>query len=278
MNSISIKSSVLMSVYKNDNPGHFETALNSIICQTKVPDEVIIVVDGPISLSIKEVIERKSKQYEIIKVYWLENNMGHGYSRQYGLQLTNHDYVALMDSDDISLPDRFEKQIKYFKNNEDLDVLGGQIQEFIGSTSNIVGVRQVPLENAEINKYLKSRCPFNQTSVMMRKSSVLAAGGYINWYCEEDYYLWVRMRKAGCNFNNLPDNLVYVRVGKEMYGRRGGIKYFLSEAKLQKYMLHNSVIGLPRYVFNIAVRVVVQVLLPIKVRAYIFRKLFRRSN
>ena len=112
----------------------------------------------------------------------------------------------------------------------------------------------------------------------MRKKDVLAVGGYLDWYCNEDYYLWIRMLAAGYIFRNLPCKLMNVRVGKEMYSRRGGWKYFNSEARLQKYMLNEKIINFQRYMFNVFVRFVVQVLLPCRLRGYIFRKLFRKSK
>nr|MDA3820287.1 UDP-galactose--lipooligosaccharide galactosyltransferase [Candidatus Delongbacteria bacterium] len=184
----------------------------------------------------------------------------------------------LMDSDDIALSDRFEKQLNCFHAQPELDVIGGQIHEFIDSIDNVVGIRTIPLLDAEIKKYIKIRCPFNQQTVMLKKTSMLSAGGYIDWHYEEDYYLWIRMFEKGCQFRNLPDNLVYVRVGSEMYKRRGGLKYFKSEAQLQKYMWKKGMISFPRYLFNIFIRFVVQVLLPNKLRGYIFQKLFRKSK
>ena len=117
----------------------------------------------------------------------------------------------------------------------------------------------------------------NQVTVMFKKSRVDSVGGYIDWYCEEDTFLWLRLFLDGAKFANLPDYLVNVRVGKEMYQRRGGKKYFMSEAKLQKYMLDKKVIGLGRFIINVSERLVVQVLLPNKVRSWVFKKFARKS-
>ena len=110
----------------------------------------------------------------------------------------------------------------------------------------------------------------------MLRSPGSAVGGYLDWYCDEDYYLWIRLALAKYKFANLPDVLVNVRVGKEMYQRRGGWRYFKSEARLQRYMLNNKLISLPRYIYNVAGRFAVQVAMPNKVRGYIFQKLFRK--
>ena len=181
-----------------------------------------------------------------------------------------------MDADDLSVPDRFEMQLAVFEKNPDLSIVGGNIHEFIGAPDNCVGKRIVPETDAEIKAYMKKRCPMNQMTVMFRKEAVQKAGGYLDWYCDEDYYLWIRMALSGCQFANVPENLVNVRVGEEMYQRRGGWKYFCSEAKLQGFMLERGMIGIPRYILNVAQRLVLQVLMPNKLRGFIFQK-FARS-
>ena len=149
------------------------------------------------------------------------------------------------------------------------------ITEFVGSQDEIVGKRIVPLHDADVKTYMKKRCPMNLVTVMFKKSSVEEVGGFIDWYCEEDYYLWIRMALANKSFMNIDDVLVNVRVGKEMYRRRGGIKYFQSEARLQKFMLDNNIISRPRYWMNISERLVLQVLMPNKLRGFIFQKFTR---
>lgn len=270
------KFSVSMCVYGKDNPDWFRTAVNSVINQTKSPDEVVLVVDGPVPEELDCVIKDFEKN-PIFKVIRLEVNKGHGEARRTGLNSCTHELVALMDADDISAPDRFEKQLALFESHPDLTIVGSSITEFVGSPENIVGARVVESEDAAIKADMKKRCPMNQMTVMFRKSVVEKVGGYIDWYCDEDYYLWLRLLLNGAVFANLPDYLVNVRVGKEMYQRRGGIRYFKSEAKLQKYMLDNKVIGLGTYAVNICKRLIVQVLLPNRLRSRVFRKFARKA-
>jgi hypothetical protein len=160
--------------------------------------------------------------------------------------------------------------------DSDLAIVGSNIAEFVDDSNNVVGNRNVPSDDTGIKEYLKRRCPMNQVTVMFRKTAVESVGGYIDWYCEEDYYLWLRMYLAGMKFANIPEVLVNVRVGREMYKRRGGWKYFCSEAKLQGFMLKNKIISLPLYVVNVAKRLIVQVLLPNSLRGWVFKK-FARS-
>lgn len=267
--------SVSICVYGGDNAQYFDLAMQSIFNQTLKPDEVVLVVDGPVGDDINDVILKY--QSEILKVIHLEKNVGHGEARRIGLENCTYDLVALMDADDISASDRFEKQIDAFTKNPDISIVGGQISEFIDNTDNIVGQRIVPLLDKDIKKYMKKRCPMNQVTVMFKKSDVQSVGGYIDWYCEEDYYLWIRMALDNLKFANVPDVLVNVRVGNEMYQRRGGLKYFKSEAKLQKFMLENKIISFPRYVINVTQRLILQVLMPNRLRGFIF-KIFAREK
>lgn len=274
---LSFKFSVSMCTYSKDNPEWLEIAVESILNQTVKPSEVVLVVDGPVPDEL-DVVIKKYENNPIFKVIRLEKNMGHGEARRIGLENCSYDLVALMDSDDISVTTRFEKQIDRFKADPALDIVGGNINEFIDSVENLVGVRTVPEKDLEIKQYIKKRCPMNQVTVMFKRKSVNSVGGYMDWFCEEDYYLWLRMYLAKMKFANIPENLVNVRVGKDMYNRRGGLKYFKSEAKLQKFMLDNKIIGFGTYISNVSKRLIVQVLLPNKIRGWVFKKFAREKE
>ena len=212
-----------------------------------------------------------------LKVIYLETNQGHGNARRISLENCSNELVALMDADDISLNNRFENQLNAFMSNKKIDIVGGQITEFVDNPNNIVGKRLVPEKDEDIKKYMKKRCPMNQVSVMFKKSFYEKVGGYIDWYCEEDYYLWLRMAEHGGTFSNVPEILVNVRIGNEMSARRGGWKYFSSEARLQTYMLRKKVISFPRYIYNILLRFGGEVVLTNKIRMKLF-KFFRVNS
>ncbi len=267
--------SVCMSVYYKDNPKWFCQAVESVLNQTVKPNEIILVVDGFVTDELNNAISR----YEAVdgfNVIRLEKNMGHGEARRTGLENCKNELVALMDADDISVRDRFEKQLEMFEDDS-LSIVGGNIAEFVGSENNVVGLRTVYSLDIEIKQDLKKRCPLNQVTVMFKKADIERAGGYLDWYCEEDYYLWLRMYLKGMKFANLDDVLVNVRVGEDMYKRRGGLKYFKSEFKLQNFMLKNRIIGLGTYLINVAKRLIVQVLLPNRLRGYVFKKFARKQ-
>ncbi len=270
--------SVLMSVYRSDKPKFVRRAIESVTAeQTRKPNEVVLVVDGPVPEELATLIRNYEQAPDsIFNVIWLPENKGLGNALRVGVEAASNEIIVRMDSDDVSSPDRFEKQITYMEQHPECDVLGGQISEFINEESNIVGKRVVPCEHDKILTWLKGRCPFNHVSVMMLRSRVLEVGNYIDWHFNEDYYLWIRMAEAGCRFANLPDTLINVRVGADMYRRRGGWKYFKSEKGLQDYMLQKHIISLPRYCYNVLGRFAVQVAMPNRLRGFIFQKLFRK--
>lgn len=270
--------SVLISVYKNDRAKDFDAALESItVSQTVKPSEVVLVVDGPVPEDINKVISQvEAANPGLYKVVRFEKNKGLGIALYNGMEAATNEIVIRMDSDDIAVPDRFEKQIRFMKSHPDVAICGGQIEEFIDDESNIVGKRMVPCSDEEIRQYMKSRCPFNHMTVALRRSEVVRAGNYQPWFWNEDYYLWLRMMLAGCKFANLPDVLVNVRSGKDQYARRGGMKYFKSEEGIQRLMLKNNLVSLPRYLFNVLVRFTIQVLMPNWLRGFVFQKIFRK--
>lgn len=266
------KYSVLMSLYIKEKPEYLRLAVDSMLNQTVKPDEIVIVEDGPLTDALYAVLDEYGDKITRIRN---EKNLGLGLALNVGLKACRNELVARMDTDDISKPERCEKQLQYFVEHPGTDIVGGDIAEFIGDESNIVGKRVVPQSNEEIREYMKKRCAFNHMSVMYKKASVQVAGGYQDWFWNEDYYLWIRMWLKGAVFANTGTVLVDVRVGEEMYQRRGGWKYFKSEAQLQRFMLENNVIALPRYLLNVAQRLVLQVLMPNKARGWIFQKFAR---
>lgn len=152
--------SVLMSVYKNDNPDFFRTAVESVLVnQTVKPNELVLVVDGPVPESLKQMILNVQQECNEVKIIWLDKNGGLGNALKIGLSECSNEVVARMDSDDIASATRFQQQLEYIDNNPAIDIVGGQITEFIDSPDNIVGRREVPYDCASLKEYTKRRCP-----------------------------------------------------------------------------------------------------------------------
>ena len=274
-----LKFSVIMSVYKNDSAEFFDRALSSVTDeQTVMPNEIVLVVDGPVGDDINSVIHKYSDKFGSLKVIRLEKNSGLGNALRIAVDNSSYELIARMDSDDVSLPNRFEEQLKMFEQNSALDIVGSDISEFIGDEANVVAKRTVPLADKEIKEYSKVRCPFNHVTVMYKKSSVVKVGNYLDLFWNEDYYLWIRMVEADMKMANTGTVSVNVRTGEDMYKRRGGVKYFKSELFLQKYMRKRKMIGCVTYFSNVAKRFIVQILMPNFIRGWVFRTFARKSK
>lgn len=267
--------SVAMNVYGGDDAEHFRASLKSVLEQTCPPSEVVLVVDGPVDGDIAAAVADCERNGQC-RVLRLDTNEGLGVARRVATEHCKYAYIAMMDADDIAEKDRFAKQIAYLEQHPETDVLGGQIEEFENSTNEVTGRRIVPEQNADIYRYLSRRCPFNHMTVMLKKSMLEKAGGYLPWHLDEDTYLWARMAIQHAVFHNLPDSLVRVRVDSATYERRGGWKYFMSLAKMQQFLWKNQLVATPRFLMNITERFILQVMLPNKLRGYIFRKFARR--
>ncbi len=272
------KFSVCTSVYKNDKPEFVRVALDSMLVNQSVkPTEIVLVQDGPVPYELLHLLlEYKEKYGDLMNIISLEKNGGLGNALKLGVEPAKYDLIARMDSDDICLPDRFEKQLTFLETHPACDIVGGQMTEFIGEPDNIVGRREVPLTNEEIFQYMKSRCALNHVTVMFRKEAVLKAGNYQDWFWNEDYFLWVRMMMAGCRFANIPDVTVNVRSGSDQYARRGGKKYFDSEIGIKKLMLEKGMITRKEYIVNYIQRFIVQLMLSNGVRGWVFRTFARK--
>ena len=273
------KFSVVTSVYRNDKPEFVRVALDSMLVeQTLKPSEIVLVRDGSVPVDLERLLfEYEAKYSDVMHIIRLDKNGGLGNALKLGVENATYSLVARMDSDDICLPKRFEKQMAYMAAHQECDIVGGQMTEFIGEPTNVVGKRVVPESNEAIYEYMKSRCALNHVTVMFRKDTILKVGNYQDWFWNEDYYLWVRMMMIKCVFANLSDVLVNVRSGEDQYARRGGMKYFKSEEGIQRLMLDNKLINRYEYSVNVAKRLIVQLVLPNWLRGWVFRTFARKK-
>lgn len=267
--------SVLLSVYWKEQPAYLQQSLDSIFTQTLLPDEVVLVKDGPLTDELDKVIEGYCQRYPILKVVPLAQNQGLGKALNEGLKHCSYDLVARMDTDDIAKPYRFEKQASVFESHPELDVVGAWIDEFEGDVGQVISVRKVPELDIDIRKYALRRSPTNHAVVMFRKSAVLSAGGYQHFPLFEDYYLWVRMLLNGSRFYNIPESLLFVRTSPDMFKRRGGWRYAKDEVRFQYRLLDLKFIGVIQFCENVCVRFTVRIL-PNSFRSFFYKKILRK--
>jgi glycosyltransferase involved in cell wall biosynthesis len=274
-----IKFSVLVSVYYKENPEWFRTALDSIIHQTLMPNEIVLVEDGMLTDELYSIINEYIVKYaNLFKTIQLEKNSGLGEALRIGILNCNYDIVARMDTDDIARKDRFEKQIQFLKKNPEIDLVGSWISEFEKNPDEIISYRQLPTEHNDIYKFGQFRCPVNHMTVMYKKSAVLKAGNYQTFKNIEDYFLWGRMLKCGCKFANIPECLVNVRAGKAMFQRRANLNYFFnSEYPLHTKFYKMQFINLKQYLRNIISKFLLRVI-PIWAMTFIYNKFLRKDS
>jgi len=270
--------SVLMSVYKNEKPDYLREALESVVQQTVMPNEIVIVKDGLLTEELDAVINEYSEKYPaLFKIVAFEKNRGLGLALKDGVLACSYEYIARMDTDDVCKSNRFEKQIKYLEENPRTALLGTWIKEFSKNRNNPDTITKLPCEHQEIVRFAKSRNPFRHMSVMFQKQAVLDSGNYRGFLWFEDYDLWVRIIQKGYEVANLPEFLVDVRANGEMFARRGGWKYLKQDLKFQRVLYDSGFASCLQYMKNVVVRSVVR-LLPNDVRVWIYKGLLRKSN
>lgn len=226
------KFSVVVSVYHRDDPKHLSNAINSLIDQTLLPSEIIVSVDGPIGLELEMKLNEFEKK-NVIKLFRLEKNSGLAQARNLAISKCKFPLVAVMDADDICPKNRFEKQVKAFLEN-DVDVVGGLIEEFVLEPGDQKIIRSVPTTHDEICKFVKWRNPVNHVSIMFKKEALEKVGGYKAIRYSEDWDLIVRLLSKGTKIMNLNSTLVHVRGGNSMYGRRSQLGQVLQDLAILK--------------------------------------------
>ncbi|WP_282154472.1 glycosyltransferase [Cytobacillus gottheilii] len=265
--------SVLMSVYHKESPENLKCSLKSMFSQTIVTNDFVLMCDGPLTEDLEKVITDYQKMYQgILNVYRFDENMGLGVALRKGVLNCKNEIIARMDSDDIAVTSRCEKQL--LEINKGYDIVGSNIDEFINAVDNIVATRIVPEKHEDILQFIKKRNPFNHPSVMYRKSQVLEAGNYRNEYRLEDYYLWVDMLGCGCVGYNIQENLVRMRSTEDMYKRRSGKLLIKSLLKLRKYMLQNNIINIFEFTTVTFVQTILAII-PNGLRSLLYRKILR---
>ena len=264
--------SVLMSVYIREQAALLDRALQSILVNQSVkPSELVLVEDGPLTDGLYHVIDKYRQIFpELISVK-LPQNGGLGNALNAGMKQCRYEWIARMDSDDISLPTRFEKQLEYLETHPDTDVLGCALGEFEDNEHKVMSIKTCPVS---VDSYIKFRSPVNHPTVFFRKSSVQSAGGYQHCHFMEDYHLWIRMYAMGMHITSLQDVLYLFKMDQNTLKRRGGWKYVISELEIQQLLRQQHIISPVQYIANILIRCGGK-LIPSLARSYFYRTFFR---
>ncbi|MDG2941558.1 glycosyltransferase family 2 protein [Exercitatus varius] len=229
-----MKFSVLMSLYFKEKPEYLRASLQSLADQTVPADEIILVLDGPITAELENVLDEFQTKLPL-KTVPLAHNVGLGKALNEGIKAARNEWLFRMDTDDICKPERFAKQVEYIEQHPDVVMFSTQIAEFDEDPNVIIAERRVPTEYQDIVKFNQMRSPFNHMTVAYKKSLLQEVGGYQHHMFLEDYNLWNRIIATGHKVGNLPDVLLLARTaGNAMFSRRRGWVYAKSEWKLYR--------------------------------------------
>jgi glycosyltransferase involved in cell wall biosynthesis len=264
-----------MALYGGDKPHLFVKAVQSVFANTILPNQCLIVLDGPLPTELDQTALELSKQYPIIEFIRLPKNRGLANALNIGLQSVRFSWVIRADSDDINLPQRFEVLAKTVQQHPSLQLVGSAILE-VDEEGKPLTVREVPVTEKEIRQFAKTRNPFNHMAVAYRLDAVLACGGYPNIFLKEDYGLWCYFLAKNFPVANLKEVLVHACAGMGMFRRRGGWRYAKSEWQMQNLLVHSGLKGKARALIDGIMRATF-FLIPASWRGFLYVHLLRQS-
>lgn len=265
-----MKFSVLMSVYYKETQHRFKKCVESILSSTLLPDQIVVVMDGPQNVEVVSYLEYLKTDVRF-NIVGYADNMGLGYALNFGLKFVKHEYVMRMDTDDLVLPDRFQLQIEFMKN-KGLDISSGHIREFEDIDSGVsIGSRNVPIGPKRIDRTFPWKSPFNHMAVCFRKSAIIDINGYEVVDLYEDYYLWWKAYRV-LKYDNLDKILVHATFDLDQLKRRIGLSILIRELRFQTkcFKIHKNVFFFFIGLFRVFVRI-----LPARLMKIIYLKLLR---
>ena len=253
--------SILISIYYKEKPEYLNRAMQSVWNeQSTKANEIVLVQDGKLTDDLYVAIDEwKNKLGKILTVISLDQNVGLGDALNEGIKYCSYELIARMDTDDIALPDRFEKQLKVFENSV-VDICSSWVSEFDDEENKIISYRKLPERHSEIVKYFKIRNAINHPAVMYKKTIVEKAGGYQKMMWFEDYYLWARMILNGAKFYNIQEPLVNMRAGYGQLERRGGYKYAVAEFRFLVTLKQIRFLNTFEFIRNVIIRFTARVM------------------
>ena len=246
--------SAVMPVHAGTTAAHLAEALESMLSQTRVPDEVVVVEDGPLDPDHRAVLDRFEARHPRVRRIALPVNRGAGVANQAGLEAATGEWVAKFDADDICRPERLDRQLRLV-GEQSVDVCGTAMLEFDQDPAHPVALRSNPLTHDAIARRMRFNNPINHPSSLYRRELAVRAGGYADLRFMQDYDLFARMLASGARMANLAEPLVLFRAGAEMRGRRTAREFTRLEWQLQRRLVSYGLIGRPRALANLVVRV-----------------------
>ena len=267
--------SVLMSIYKKENPSWLREALDCVFAQAVLPTEIVLVEDGPLTPELYAVIEEYKEKYSIFNIVKNETNLGLGLALQKGVLACKNEIIARMDTDDIIPPDRFAKQLA--KIEEGYDVVSCWSQLFMGNPQNIIALKKRPEKHEDIVKLAHRRSPICHPGTFFRKSALIKAGNYQHCKLYEDYHLIIRLIMSGAKFYNMQEVLYYLRTSPEQVNRRGGLDYLKTELSFFSEFRRKGFFTTKDYIANSILRILVRPM-PHNIRKRVLVHIWNHKN
>jgi glycosyltransferase involved in cell wall biosynthesis len=268
--------SVLLPVYKNDSPEPLIRAIDSMLRQTVSPDEIFIAIDGSIDENLKNILNNYISFYpEKFSISQSENNVGLAATLRRTVPLCRNEWIARMDADDYSLPNRIEKQFEILKKHPEVDVVGCNVDEFLETTDNIKSRVRLPEKPTDVLRFAKRRCPIRHPTLLLKKSDIISVGNYdAAMVRQEDYDLIVRFLQSGRQVYNIQEPLVLMGVNKDFYKRRGGFKFLCLIWRAKLKFLKSGFLCFHEFLLSFLAQASV-CLLPNFIREMIYNKFLR---
>jgi len=266
--------SALLSVYHQTTTGELSRCLESINNQSLKPLETVVVLDGPVDPGVQGILDRFESDLKIRRVPF-SHQRGLGPALRDGLEHCSGPLIARVDTDDISVPERFRWQHQFLESNPEVRVLGGWLQEHDASAPKGDSlIRKLPQTHEELVIFARKRNPLNHPTVMFFKETISDVGSYLDYRWFEDYHLWSRVLLAGYQIANLPQVLVEAKADSSFFARRGGWQYAGAESRFLGSLYKIGFIGPFECLIALLGRLPVR-LLPIFVRRRFYRALLR---
>lgn len=266
-----LSASLLICVYKGDEAAHFQLAMESIFRQSKLPEEVVLIVDGPVGSAITQIIGHfHHSEGDLLTVYHLPENVGFIKALNRGLQYCNHPLIIRLDADDIAHQDRVRQQTQYMAAHPEISLLGSQMTDFVDSPENTLRSKVMPLSHDDIKKKLPWRNPINHPTVCFRRDAVIDVGGYPELQYLEDYWLWSQLISNGYRCQNLDTSLVSYRFDDATLQRRSGTTNFLNEVRLRWWLVKHKLCSIPVFMLTSAMQLVLR-FAPISIKRFLWK-------
>jgi glycosyltransferase involved in cell wall biosynthesis len=265
-----MKLSVILSLYEKNSPALLQESLDSIINQTRKADEIVLVENGPLTEELYTIVGDFINKAQNVKVIKFNENHVFATALNAAIQICGGDYIARMDTDDISLEYRFEEQLCYMEAHPEVDCLGTWAYE-IGAKGELFYKKKMPVSHEECYEFFKKRDCFIHPTVMFRRSYFEKAGLYPeDTYFGEDTVMWAQGFANGCIFANLPSFVFKYRLDDDFFNRRRGWKH--AKSILQLRWRVNKMLHYPLVTYFYALGYAMAKLMPEFVLSIIYKK------